>query len=163
MQRKITPIEEGAELPDITEQQRNFVAGILSGKTASDAYRGAYDTSSMQKESIWVAASRLCDNANVALWLAAARKAELGHAVRSKEQHISRLDRLQQIALDTDNIGAAVRAEELIGKAEGHYVDHMEVTVADPMATLREIAQLSPELAAQLAKDQGIEWQETKH
>jgi hypothetical protein len=164
MQRKITPIEAGADLPDLTEYQLKFCDGILAGKTSSDAYRAAYDCSNMQPPTIWAAASRLRNDYRVELWIAAARKAEIGKFSRTREQHIARLDRLQQIAIDSGNIGAAVQAEQLIGKVEGHHTDRIEVTSQDPMQTLREIAALSPELAAKLAHDQGIEWQtETAH
>jgi len=89
--------------------------------------------------------------------------AGLGHPIVTMESHIAELERLREIALNTGNVGAGVQAEQLRGKAQGHYKENIDITVNDPMATLREIAQLSPELAAQLAKDQGIEWQETKH
>ena len=164
MRRKITAIEEGADLPDLTEQQRNFVDGILNGKTSSDAYRAAYDCSNMLPNSIWCNASKLRSDAKVAQWIGAARKAELGQCIVTREQHIRRLDALRQIAVETGNVGAAVQAEQLIGKVEGHYTERLDVMVNDPMMALREIAAFAPELAAKLAHEQGIECEsETAH
>lgn len=155
MRRKITEaVEPTDDLPELTPQQRDFAFLIIQGKTASDAYRGAYDCSNMGDKSIWVEASRLKNDPDVALWLAAARKAELGSASRSKEQHILRLDKLQQIAIDTGNVGAAVQAEQLIGKVEGHYVDQVKDVTDDPMKTLREIQDIiGEEAASKLAQD----------
>lgn len=162
MRRKIAePIEAGAELPELTDHQRKFVEGILAGKTASDAYRCAYDCSNSKDTSIWSRASELRADSKVEVWLSAARKAGLGHTVVTLQGHIAELERLREIALETGNVGAAVQAEQLRGKAQGHYVERLEVSAADPLDTLRQIASVSPQLAAQLAAAQGIEWQET--
>lgn len=164
-QRKLTkPQEPTDDLPALTEQQNKFVEGILSGKTASDAYRSAYDCSNSQDNTVWVNASRLRSDANVSLWLSAARKAGLGRAVVTLEGHVNELERLREIALDTGNVGAAVQAEQLRGKASGHYTDNIRLIDEDPAEMLKQIASLSPALAAQLAKDNGIAWaEETQH
>lgn len=154
MRRKITDGEEKEDLPELTEQQRNFVEGILAGKTASDAYRAAYDCSNSMDRTVWANASRLRNDADVAAWLSAARKAGLGRATVTLEGHISELERLREIALDTGNVGAAVQAEQLRGKAAGHYVDQVRDLTEDPQKTLREIAELiGDEAASKLASD----------
>lgn len=147
------------ELPDLTAQQQKFVEGILSGKTASDAYRAAYDCSNMLNNSIWCAASKLRSEAKVEQWIAQARIAGLGSASVTFEGHIRELERLKEIALKSGNIGAAVQAEQIRGKAAGHHVDQIrDVTDRfDPVQTIREIAAHSPELAASLAAQHGIE------
>ena len=161
MRRKIAePIEAGAELPDISEYQQRFVEGILAGKTASDAYRSAYDCSNTTDRSIWALASRAMADIKVQAWVAAGRKAYLGNTVVTLSGHIAELERLRELALGAGNHGAAVQAEQLRGKAQGHYVERLEVSAADPLETLRQIASVSPALAAQLAHAQGIEWQE---
>lgn len=154
MRRKITEgSEQSDELPDLTPSQRKFVEGILAGKTASDAYRAAYDCSSSQDNSIWVRASELRSNRKVQVWLSAARKAELGACKRTKEQHIARLDSLQEIAVASGNIGAAVQAEQLIGKVEGHYSENVNLNLNAPTDVLDEIRKLNPALADQLANE----------
>src|SRR6185437_15369196 len=166
MQRKKTaPLEEMLDdLPDLTPQQRKFVEGILAGKTATDAYREAYDCSGSQNNTIWANASRLRADSNVAAWLYQARTAGLGHATVTLQGHVAELERLREIALKTGNVGAAVQAEQLRGKATGHYTENLNIVTSDPLDMIKEIAVLSPALAAQLAKDNGIAWnEETQH
>jgi hypothetical protein len=166
--RKISkPEAEGdsaESLPDLTPKQLAFVQGILAGKSASDAYRAAYQCDRMSHATVWAEASRLRNDRNVTAWLAAARTAHLGNARVTLEQHVARLDELKQHALATGNVGAAVQAEQLIGKALGHYVERYADVSPDPMASLKEIAETSPELAEALAKQHGITWPATaKH
>jgi phage terminase small subunit len=152
------------DLPELTPQQQLFVDSLLRGKTATDAYREAYDCSGSGKNTVWVEASRLRHNPNIALWLAAARKAGLNRAAVTVEGHLAELDRPKEIALETGNVGAAVQAEQLRGKASGHYVEQFRDVTRDPVDMLKEIASLSPDLASTLAREHGIPWQqETKH
>jgi len=161
--RKITDTAIAAaaeELPDLTAQQQKFVEGILAGKTAAEAYRSAYDCSNMLNNSIWCAASKLRNNAKVEQWIAQARMAGLGSAVVTFEGHLRELERLREFAMKSGNVGAAVQAEQLRGKVAGHHVDQVrDVTERhDPAQTIREIAAHSPELAAALAAQHGIEF-----
>jgi phage terminase small subunit len=158
--RKITDEikQAAAELPQLTAQQQKFVEGILAGKTATDAYRAAYDCSNMLASSVWSNASKLCSDVKVAQWMSAARQACLGTATVTFENHMQQLERLREIALTSGNIGAAVQAEQIRGKAAGHHVDQIrDVTERhDPVQTIREIAQHAPDLAASLAAQHGI-------
>lgn len=158
--KKTEPQQELEEIPELTHQQQKFVEGILAGRTASDAYRAAYDCSNMQQRTIWAESSRLRANPAVTAWLSAARKAGMGSAVLTHESHLRELERIREIALESGNIGAAVQAETARGKASGHYVEQVrDVTDRhDPVQTLREIAQQSPELAASLAAQNGIDF-----
>lgn len=164
---KTEPDEGYSDLPELTPNQREFVRHLLAGKTASDAYRLAYSTENMQPQTIWVEASKLRANPNVALWLAAARKAHFGSAVLTKDDHMRELERLREVALEKGNIGAAVQAEQLRGKVAGHHVERIQdVTPISPQDTLREIAELDEGLAAKLAAEHGIEFspgRATKH
>ncbi len=158
--RKIAGVDEldGSELPEITGQQLNFVRGVLEGKSASDAYRVAYDCSESKPETIWASASRLRSDPKVSAWLDASRIAELGQAGVTLDQHIKRLDALKAIAVKTGNVGAAVQAEQLIGKAMGHYVERFEdVTKTDPSEVLKELAKIAPDAARALANEHGIQ------
>lgn len=51
----------------MTKKQETFARAFVRTGVASDAYREAYDTSTMAAPSIHVAASRLLDNTKVAL------------------------------------------------------------------------------------------------
>jgi hypothetical protein len=161
--RQITQKPEMAnddDLPELTPQQMDFVRHLLDGKTASDAYRAAYSAENMVANSIWCEASKLRHNSNVAQWLAAARTANLGSAKVTLEGHVAELERLREIALSTGNIGAAVQAEQLRGKAAGHYVEQVrDVTDKDPMEMLDRLAlEIGPEAVRKLAEDEGIAW-----
>ena len=148
--KKTEPIKAGADLPDLTEQQMEYVKGLLGGKGLAESYRAAYDCSKMSPNAVWVEASRLRHHPKISLWLSAARQAHLGSGTVTLESHIRELERLKEIAIATGNVGAAVQAEQLRGKAQGHYVERMDVTHHNSDALLDEIRQLSPELAAQL-------------
>lgn len=166
--QKTAPLD-AADLPELTPQQQDFVRELLSGKTASDAYRAAYNAENMSNKAIWVEASRLRNDPNVALWLGAARKAHLGSAVVTLDGHQRELERIREIALESGNIGAAVQAEVARGKVAGHHVDKVQDVTdrTDVVATLKEIQGISPELAASLAAQHGIPWKAdegaTKH
>lgn len=155
---KTAPAVDAKELPDLTPQQMEFVRQLLAGKTGADAYRAAYNTENMLPATLIAAASRLRANSNVSAWLAAGREAHLGTAVLTRESHMAELERLKEIALKTGNIGAAVQAEQLRGKVAGHQVDRIQdVTPADPVDILRDIAATAPEFAQQLAAQAGID------
>jgi hypothetical protein len=149
---------EAERLPELTPQQLEFVNGLLAGKTASDAYRAAYDCSQMQASTVWANASKLRTHTKVATWLRAARVAHLGSATLTLETHLRELERLRELALKTGNIGAAVQAEQLRGKAAGHYVEQYADVSHDPIATLDELAKHDPDLARRLADAHGITW-----
>lgn len=158
-QRQKTEAPKASELPDLTPQQQEFVRLRLAGKTAADAYRGAYNTENMLPRTVWAEASRLNNDQSVTAWLAAGREAHLGTAVLTRESHLAELERLKEIAVKTGNIGAAVQAEQLRGKVAGHQVETVrDITERnEPADMLRELQQTHPSIAQQLAKDAGIE------
>ena len=149
--RKITEGElpDDDDLPELTPQQMKFVEGIASGKTASDAFRAAYDTSNYSANALWVDASRAKNHPKVRLWLDAIQAAGFTKVSCTRDEHLSELERLRNKAERTGNIGAAVQAEQLRGKVAGHYVEKVEHSMGDNSAAerLRKIAESSPELA----------------
>lgn len=159
-QRKLTEPAPEIDLPELTPSQAKFVEGLLSGQlTSKDAYRAAYNCENMGENSISVEAARLKAHPKIALTISILRKGGLGAAIVTLDGHLQELERLKAIAIETGNVGAAVQAEQLRGKAAGHYVErHADVTAHDPVDTLRAIAKDSPELATQLAQQHGIEW-----
>jgi hypothetical protein len=143
-------------LPDLTPKQRAFVKGILDGKTASDAYRLAYDCSNTVDSVIWAEASRLRSHPKVSAWLAAARKAHLGSTIYTRDQHSHDLDEMKEIALEHQDPKTALRAIENKGRLHGHYVDRIDLTINNISATLAEIAQINPVVARELANTYSI-------
>lgn len=154
---------DAATLPELTPQRQEFVRNILTGKSYSEAYRIAFTANDWTPNAVWVAASRLAADADVKLWLAAARQACLGTHVLTRESHQQQLERLREIAIASGNVGAAVKAEELRGKVAGHQVDRVQEVPHDPAETLRDIARHQPDLAAQLAAEHNIPWDGDKH
>jgi len=166
LRRKITDksgdfeLPEGAEPPELTPQQAKFVEQILSGSGVKAAYKAAYNTSGMSEPVIRSEASKLRHHPNVAQTIRQARLAAAGAGKVTLEAHIDELERLKEIALESGNLGAAVQAEQLRGKAMGHYSETVTVkNENDPRATLRKIAEKDRELADRLAQTYGIEWQ----
>lgn len=160
MQQKKTGQIDLGELPELTEHQAKFVEEYLKGKSATEAYRAAYDCSNSSNKTVWTEASRARHHPAIALWISAARQAGMGSPKINLDQHITRLERLSELCIMSGNMGAAVQAEQLIGKASGHYTERLDITSGDPMDALKQIAELSPALAEELAKQHGIE---TKH
>jgi peptidyl-tRNA hydrolase len=122
-----TELADTDELPALTPKQHAFVRALLKGKTASDAYRGAYDCEGMAANSIWVAASRLRSDAKVALWLRQYRLAALQEGVVTLTGHLGELTRLREQALHAKQAAAAVQAEHYRGKAAGLYEDRLRL------------------------------------
>lgn len=126
MQNKRTEILELDELPELTPRQEAFALGILEGRTASDAYRAAYDVSGMADASIWCAASKLKSNYKVKQWLSLARAHELERGKLTHEEFLRRLLALAERAELSGNLGAAVNAVVNAGKSAGHMVERHE-------------------------------------
>lgn len=150
------------DLPDLTEKEFAFVNKLFDGKSASDAYRFAYNCEKSSPNTIWVNASRLKASTKVSLWLAQMTKdrVEVGH--RTIEVRVARMERLALIAEQSGNIGAAVKAEELVGKLDGHYISLSQNVSSrkDDLALLKDIASDSTEglaLAMKEAKGLGLE------
>lgn len=157
---------DAADLPELTHQQMEFVRAIVGGKNATEAYRQAYDCSGMQPHSIWCNASKLRSDTKVAQWISAARQANLGSAILTREQHMQELERLREGARSANQHAAAITAEIARGRAAGLITDQIALTQRhDPASALAAIADHSPELAAQLAALHDIPWQhnQTKH
>lgn len=149
--------ETAAELPDITPAQAEFVRNILAGKTATDAYRTAFDVGDWLPSSIWCEASKLRNSPKVQQWIEASKIAGLGSTAVTYERHINELERLKALSIASGNMGAAVQCEQTIGKAAGLHVEQIrDVTKTDPVDMLRDIARDRPDIAASLAKDIGI-------
>ena len=160
MRQKITDAEQlEEELPKLTPKQLRYVQARMAGDNQSDAYRKAYDTEGWQDSSVWVNACQLEKHHKVATWMTALRAAGALDASCSKDQHLAELERLKQIALRSGNVGAAVQAEQLRGKASGHYVDKIEditPNTDDLEHRLQRLKETRPDLAHELAVKAGI-------
>lgn len=144
-----------SDLPELTEKELKFVMALLENKSAVEAFLFAYGD--MKRNVAYVRASNLRRSDKVQAWISAGRKAYLGAAVVTIDTHVRELERLREIALESGNVGAAVQAEQLRGKASGLYVDKYEnVTPPEPIRVLEAMARFDPGLAAQLAARFGV-------
>lgn len=147
------------KLEDLTNQQLNFVQGILAGKTQSDAYRDAYDTSNMLPATVHAEASRLRANRKLAAWISLGRRQAMARGTITLESHLAELESLKEEARSTGNYGAAVKAEELRGKAAGVYLGDESGKLAKvPAAQLIEMVRgmIGDEAAQTLASKLGV-------
>ena len=115
------------ELPHLTSKQSAFIDGLLQGKSASDAYRAAYDCSKMADRSIWCEASKLRSNPKVAQWLRCLQRMSLDATRLTLEAHLGELARDRELAIAHSQIRAAVQAEHHRGKPAGLYDDASRV------------------------------------
>ena len=145
-----TPVDlpDAGDLPKLTHKQFAFVRAIAGGATQSDAYRQAYDCSNSTDPSVWCNASKLAADAKVMQWLCHLRRLGMAGARLTLEGHLSELERLKHVSLDTGNCGAAVKAEELRGKASGLYVDRIETYTAAESELLAALKALPEHLQA---------------
>jgi len=152
------------ELPELTENQLNFVKAIQSGMTASDAYRVAYSAKNMSDNATWVEASRVKTSPKVSLWLNQVRKEQLTASKYTLDDHIRELEHAQQLAEEKGQVGPMVAAIEKKGRALGLYVEkHEDISQGNDVELLQAInTLLGPEAARNAARMMGIE-DETEH
>ena len=132
-QQKTEPI--GVDLPDINEEQISFARLVGAGVNQSKAYRQVYGTD-YTDEVIWAASSRLANDVKVKLWIAYVRRGLLSKETYTFDAHMQELDELQDIAVRSGNVGAAVNAAVHKGKALGHYTEKSEITINNQGADL---------------------------
>ena len=118
--RLVGAASEGGKKPKrrtLTAKQERFVAEVIKGATASDAYRAAYSAAGMKPSAIWSESSRLMGNPLVASRLQAARASIERSSVSSA---LSRrrwiVERLEHEAKTAEGDAARIRALELLGK-----------------------------------------------
>ena len=137
----------------LTEKQRAYVENRLAGMSKAAAFRASYDCEGWKPEAIYVNAWRVEQNAKVRGRLAALRQARIEEADLTRHEHVARLEALQERALAEGDLKAALRAEELIGRAMGLYVEkHQQVESDDPDVLTAELNKLRAERGADPAE-----------
>lgn len=119
----------------LTPKQEAFCLGYMEKGNASEAYRRAYNATRMAPSSVNRKAKELLDNGKIT-----ARLHELRAPVAEKAQitlgsHLTELERLKCIAEFSGNINAALKAEELRGKAVGLYTSKLELIPPNFLST----------------------------
>jgi len=113
----------------LTTKQEKFCECIVSGMTQADAYKEAYSAGKMGRNAIYVAASELMDDHKISLRIAELRKPVAEKAQITLESHLFDLLKLRNIAVQKDQIGAAITAEIARGKAAGVHVEKSQIDI----------------------------------
>lgn len=113
----------------LTSKQEKFCQSIVSGMNQSDAYRAAYSVGEGTKpECVNQQAYELMQNLDISLRIEHLRRPIAERVGRTLEQHIERLMKLGEHGESLDKVESAIKAEELIGKVLGFYVNKTELT-----------------------------------
>ena len=110
----------------LTPKQENFCNSYIELGNASEAYRLAYDAAGMKSTTINRNAKALLDNNKIAARLQELRAPVVERVRITLESHLDEMERLKQIALQSDNVNAALTAEMGRAKAAGLYVTKVE-------------------------------------
>ena len=111
----------------LTAKQEQFVQNIIQGMNQADAYRSAYDTSKMTDNSVYVNASKLMDNAKVALRLKELRNELAKPAIMSAQERLEWLTQL--IKSDNESTSDKLKAADIMNKMQGEYIQKVEAEV----------------------------------
>lgn len=150
-----------SDLPKLTAKQAAYVEARIGGKNISDSYREAYEPrADLKPAHLHRLASEVEANVKVRSWLTALPGLLKDRVIVNAETHLAELERVRDIALSTGNVGAAVKAIELMGKVGGLYVEQrLDVTPsreADPEHYIKGLAaKHSAVLALQVAQKLG--------
>ena len=140
----------------LTPKQENFVQAYIETGNASEAYRRAYDAEGMKPESIAVNASKLLDNAKVALMLQQLKaKAEKRHEI-TVDDILRELEEARTMAATQERPQVSAMVAASMGKAKllGLEVNKTEITGKDggPIETRTTRDMTDEELAAEMAR-----------
>jgi phage terminase small subunit len=114
-------------MKELTPKQEDFAQQIVKGSTQADAYRTAYNASSMKDETIWSNASRLIDNSKVKARIKELRQPAVDKVNLTLESHLTDLLKLRNMAAKDEKWSAAIQAETVRGKAAGLHIDKIDM------------------------------------
>lgn len=100
----------------LTPKQEAFASAYIETGNASEAYRRSYNAEKMNANALAVNASRLLDNANVALRIEDLKKAIIVKHNITIDSILAELEEARQLAMETGKAGPAVQAS--MGKAK---------------------------------------------
>lgn len=115
----------------LTPKREKFAQGVASGMSQAEAYRASFSTKNMKATTVNQAASRLMANSNILATVEKLRKPIVERVQITLESHLNRLRDLALAAESAEQYGAAIKAEELRGKASGIYVDKVDLSNTD--------------------------------
>ena len=110
----------------LTGKQEEFAKNIVQGMSQADAYRSAYDAEDMSDAAIYVEASRLMDNPNVALRIKELRDELAKPTIMSAQDRLEWLSYLVNADAGTTD---KLRAIDIMNRMTGEYVQKIEADV----------------------------------
>jgi len=126
---KAKKIEQSSNIPEISEREHNFVIQrVIEGKSYLEAYKNTHNVKNLSHTAIAARAFRLSHSDRIKAWERELRTLGAIESQVTLESHIARLRQISEIAIDRDQLGAAVAAEKHIGQAVGLYIDKKEYT-----------------------------------
>lgn len=114
-------------MKELTQKQEKFAQCVASGMSQADAYRTAYNSKG-KPETAQANASRMMANSMVAARVNEIQKEGAKQAAYTLAEHLKRLDSLSRGAEQAEKYEAAIKAEELRGKASGLYTERHDLT-----------------------------------
>lgn len=118
-------------MSELTPKQERFCTAYLEKGTAIAAYKEAYDCEKMSDGAIYVEAHRLTANPKIALRLEELKAPVVESARCTLEGHLKQMAKLRDLAIESTQYSAAIKAEEQRGKAVGLYKDQIDLSSSD--------------------------------
>ena len=118
----------------LTPKQDKFAVGVAAGLTQSDAYRMAYNASSMQPKQVWEEASKLRRKPKVSQRIEALLRAARVQDITNIGREIRRTMDLQQEALAAGNHNASAAYQRMLMTTVGALKDRLVLTVESSLS-----------------------------
>lgn len=117
---------------DLTPLEDRLALRIAQGDAAISAYRFANPESvEWDDADVFQHAAAIMSRARFKARLREYEAAQVPSARRTLPEHVRQLERLRDMAIGQGEVNHAIKAEELIGKVSGLYVEKKEVTGAN--------------------------------
>jgi len=116
-------------MTNLTPKQEAFCLAVASGTHQNEAYKQAYADQNNTAKTIGEKASTFMANPKIKARIAELRAPVIEKMGLTLEAHLIELERLAKLAEANDNISAAIKAQELRGKASGLYVEKIDQNV----------------------------------
>lgn len=113
---------------ELTPKQEKFCLRYIEKGDASEAYRQSYDAENMKNITINRKAKELLDNGKIAARLRALRDMHVDRHVVTVDSITEELEQSRQLAMETNQVSAAVSASMGKAKVNGLIVDKGELT-----------------------------------
>ena len=117
------------ELPRLTPKQHAYVMARVDGKGITEAYRETYSVSNPKHPNVRKMAWAQEYKPKIRGWIDYLNDT-VGRVTCTRSAHLHRLDVLGDKAEKVNKFGDAIKAEELRGKATGHYNHIKQVRTA---------------------------------